>query len=315
MAKRTRRQRPAGPGTDYDSPWKEALDQELRQVVRQAETSRRVVDKLVKVWRTTGEEAWVLIHVEVQSQEEADFARRMYVSNYRLFDRYNRSVVSLAVLGDDRPGWRPSQFGYSLWGCTIGFQFPVVKLLDYAADEAALEASTNPFAAVVLAHLKTLATQHDRQARRAWKVRLIKGLYERGFRREDVVRLFHLIDWMMVLPEALEKEFWQEIYQFEEEQRVRYVSSVERIGREKGREEGLKEGREEGLKEGVREGLLAGIAAVLRLRFGPEGEQLLPQVRKLRSVPRLQALLAAGETAASLDDLRQLLGKDRGTAG
>src|SRR5438445_9033415 len=130
---------------DYDSPWKEALDvyfelfmafffpeahagidwsrghesldKELQQVVREAEVGRRTVDKLARVWRTTCEEEWVLVHIEVQSQEEAEFPRRMYVYNYRLFDRYNRPVASFAVLGDERPSWRPERFGYSLWGC------------------------------------------------------------------------------------------------------------------------------------------------------------------------------------------------------
>jgi hypothetical protein len=31
----------------------------------------------------------------------------MYVYNYRLFDRYDRPVVSLAVLADASPTWRP----------------------------------------------------------------------------------------------------------------------------------------------------------------------------------------------------------------
>jgi hypothetical protein len=82
------------PQDDYDSPWKEALeryfaafmafffpqahadidwargheflDKELQQVVRDAELGRRLADKLVKVWRRSGEEAWVLAHIEVQ---------------------------------------------------------------------------------------------------------------------------------------------------------------------------------------------------------------------------------------------------------
>ena len=214
--------------SDFDSPWKEAidayfepfmaffhpvahreidwaqgyeiLDNELRQVAREAELGRRVVDKLVSVRRLNGQEEWVLIHVEVQSQEEAEFARRMYVYNYRLFDRYNRMVASLAILGDERAAWRPDRFGYSLWGCSVGFQFAAVKLLDYGADVAALESNRNPFAVVVLAHLKTQETGHDDEARRAWKVRLVKGLYERGLDAEDVRRLFRLIDWLMDLP-------------------------------------------------------------------------------------------------------------------
>ena len=72
------------PPSDYDSPWKEALesyfpqfmafffpdidaqidwqrgweflDKELQQIVRDAEVGRRFVDKLVKVWRRKGGE-------------------------------------------------------------------------------------------------------------------------------------------------------------------------------------------------------------------------------------------------------------------
>ncbi len=137
------------PQTEYDSPWKqilqlyfadfmlfffpqahreidwsrgfEFLDKELAQVVRDAELGRRLADKLVKVYRTGGDEVWVLVHVEVQSQEETDFPRRMFVYNYRIFDRYNRSVASLAVLGDENTNWRPSSFGYELFGCKVDF--------------------------------------------------------------------------------------------------------------------------------------------------------------------------------------------------
>lgn len=74
-----------------------------------------------------------------------------YVYNYRLLDRYNRKVASFAILGDDRPAWRPDRFGYELWGTKVGMEFATAKLLDYAADEATLKADTNPFAVVVLA--------------------------------------------------------------------------------------------------------------------------------------------------------------------
>jgi hypothetical protein len=244
--------------SDYDSPWKEILDlyfepfmafffpaahreidwsrgyemldKELQQVVREAELGRKAVDNLVKVWRTNGQEEWVLIHVEVQSQEEAEFPRRMYVYHYRLFDRYNRLVVSLAVLGDDRPAWRPDRFEYSLWGCTAGLQFPVVKLLDYAPRAAELEAGANPFATVVLAHLKTLETRADNDKRQAWKIRLVKGLYDRGLSARDVRQLFRFIDWVMDLPEDLENGVWQEIQNYEQEKNMPFIDIAERTG-------------------------------------------------------------------------------------
>ena len=44
-----------------------------------------------------GSEEWLLIHVEVQGQREADFPRRMFVYAYRLYDRYAREIASLAM--------------------------------------------------------------------------------------------------------------------------------------------------------------------------------------------------------------------------
>jgi len=40
-------------------------------------------------------------------------------------------VASFAILGDDRPAWRPDRFGYELWGTEVGIRFPTAKLLDY----------------------------------------------------------------------------------------------------------------------------------------------------------------------------------------
>jgi hypothetical protein len=136
---------------EYDSPWKEAveryfpefmafyfpdaaklidwnqaytfLDQELRAVVRDATLGKRFVDKLVQVTLLDGAEQWVYIHVEVQGAKQARFAKRMFTYNYRIFDRYDRPVASLAVLADDNPGWKPDCFGYSVLGSETSIRF------------------------------------------------------------------------------------------------------------------------------------------------------------------------------------------------
>ena len=51
-----------------------------------------------------------------------------------------------------------------------------------------MSASTNPVAAVVLAHLEARATREAPEDRRAATVRLVKGLYERGWSAADVRR-------------------------------------------------------------------------------------------------------------------------------
>ena len=63
----------------------------------------------MKVWLEDGGELYVVIHVEVQGQHDAEFPLRMYIYNYRLFDRHKLPVVSLAVLCDDSAGWRPER--------------------------------------------------------------------------------------------------------------------------------------------------------------------------------------------------------------
>jgi hypothetical protein len=278
------------------------LDKELRQVTPDAELGLRRVDKPAQVWRQNGAEAWVLVHVEVQSQEDAAFAERMYVYNYRLYDRYRRRVVSLAVLGDERANWRPARFGYALWGCEVGVQFPTVKLLDYRARWAELEASRNPFAVVVMAHLKAQETQGDAAARKVAKWQLLRGLYERGYMRDDIVNLFQFIDWVMGLPEALEEALWQEIHAYEEAKRMPYVTSVERIGIKKGMELGI----QQGIQQGQRQGLLDGITLGLELKWGADGLRLLPEIGPIADVYLLRAIHEGLKRVSTPDELRRI---------
>jgi hypothetical protein len=232
----------------------------------------------------------------------------MYVYNYRIFDRYDCEVISLAILADGDPAWRPGQYTYSRWGFRAGIEFPVAKLLDYAARGPELEADPNPFAVVVLAHLKAMETRRSPEERQAWKVRLVKGLYERGMDAEDVRQLFRFIDWVMTLPEARERLFWREITAYQQEKAMPFIDIAERVGREKGLEEGLKKGREEGRQEG----LLAGIEACLKLKFGAEGLRLMPELRELKDPQRLRAVLEAIPGAASQEVLRRVWTRARG---
>ncbi len=245
--------------------------------MREGEVGRRYVDKLVKVWTKDGVERWVLIHVEVQTAPEAEFPQRMYVYNYRIFDRYNRAVASLAVLADDDPDWRPAEFRTELFGCETGIRFPAVKLLDLAAHESMLETSDNPFSKVVLAHLKARQTRADPADRHAWKIRLVRGLYERGFSAQDVRELFRLIDWLMELPPALSDLFAEEVDKIQQERRMPYITSVERVWHCRG--------------------LRQGIESLLRVRFGEDGLKLMPEIREIYEEEKLAAVLKALETA------------------
>jgi flagellar biosynthesis/type III secretory pathway protein FliH len=274
--------------------------------VRDAELGRRLVDKLVQVWLFSGEDAWILVHVEVQSQQEAGFAQRMYVYNYRIFDRFKREVVSLAVLGDERSRWRPRRFKQGRWGCSTQFTYPVIKLLDYRKRRNELETSDNPFATVVLAHLAAQETRRNPARRQRAKLALIRRLYERGYSRERILSLFRFIDWLLALPQELEDGVWQEIEKYEEERKMPYITSVERIGIRKGREEGLEEGRQQGLQQGLQQGQDEGkreaLRTILRARF-----QAIPEVIEARIAAAdgeaLNQLLVRAGTVQSVDEI------------
>ena len=265
----------ATPPSDHDSPWKEALegyfpeflallfpavhagidwarghrflDKELQQIVRDAETGRRYADKLAGVYRRDGRPAWVLVHVEVQGEPEAAFAERMFVYNQRLRDAHAVAVASLAVLADADARFRPERYRDALWDCSLEFRFPVAKLLDWDTAErwAELEASENLFALVVMAQIRAKASR-DVETRKAWKFRLIRLMYDRGYARQTVLELFRVIDWMIQLPPRAEAAFLQDVYAFEETKRMPYVTSAERAGIEKGLEQGKQIGYRDG---------------------------------------------------------------------
>jgi hypothetical protein len=198
------------PDAYADIDWQrppEFLDKELRRVAKGLSKRRVTADFLVKVWRKQGDELWLLAHIELQAQRDETFAQRMFRYNVRSYDLHQRPVYSLAILADDEASWRPSHFGYATWGCRLALKYPVVKLADYASRQAELEASDNPFALAVLAHLKTQETRGDAEARLAWKLSLARLLYARDWTRVRLEELLSFIDWIMSLPEAYEDRF------------------------------------------------------------------------------------------------------------
>ena len=251
--------------TEFDSPWKEIiefffpqfmeffvpgsekvinwnkkikfLDKEFQKITKESADKRRYTDKLVEVVLKNNEKKWVLIHVEVQAQKEMEFSERMFVYNYRIFDRYGIPVTSIAILADNTASWNPEPFKYGMWGSSMGLDYIKTKLLDYKVQWSYLEKEENPFAIVVMAHLKALETRKDHSLRKQWKTELTKLLYEKGYSETGVLNLYRFIDWVLTLPEALEKIFLEDLRQYEKEKKMPYITSAERIGRKEGRKE------------------------------------------------------------------------------
>ncbi|MBE9052956.1 DUF4351 domain-containing protein [Nostocales cyanobacterium LEGE 11386] len=308
--------------TDFDSPWKEILEayfpqamqfffpetaalidwerpyeflnKEFQQIAREAEQGKRYADQLVKVWQTQGQELWLLVHVEIQATKEDNFNKRMFTYNFRIFDRFDQPAISLAILCDTNRKWRPSNYSYNYPNTRLNFEFGSIKLLDYENRFHELEKNDNPFATVVMAHLKTQQTRSSSEQRKIWKFSLIRRLYDLGLQEQDIRNLYRFIDWVMILPKALENQFWEELKQFEQERTMRYVTTGERIGYERG----IQEGRQEGEQQGEQRLILR----LLQRRVGKLSPELQECIQSL-SLNQLESLGEALLDFTSVEDL------------
>nr|WP_263012897.1 transposase [Ancylothrix sp. D3o] len=276
----------------------QSLDKELQQITPNAEAGERVADKLFQVWRRDGEATYILIHIEVQSQEDSQFMERMYIYHYRSFD-IHKQVISLAILGDERQNWRPNSYSYELGGCSVRFEFPTAKLLDYEGLWENDPENFNVFAALVVAHLKTKATTQNAEERERWKWNLVQSLYERGYNQEKIIRLFRLIDWMMTLPASIQQSFESKFKSYQEERKMPILSNIELRAMEAGRQEGtLRTARESVLE-------------VLEVRFNEVPPALRTLINQIEDISRLKQLLISAISIDSLADFQQIMESNR----
>jgi predicted transposase YdaD len=75
---------------------------------------------------------------------------------------------------------------------------------------------------------------------------------------------------------------------------MRYVTSIERMGIDKGRQEGLQEG------------LIEAIELGLELKFGSEGLELLSEISQIQDLEILKAIKTGIKTANNLSEIQQV---------
>lgn len=192
------------------------LDKELVQIARGYAAGTRVADKLAKVYLKSGGKRKVLAHIEIEGKGGRKFDERMYVYNYRIFDKEFARVVSLAIVISANPQTPLGKFETALWGCRVLFEYPVIHIRDLIRKLEELERSDNPFAIVILAQLKVIEAGNDNGRKFAAKRQLIRRLYEGGFSHKERADLFRIIDWLIIVPEEAEEQIRREIYEFEE---------------------------------------------------------------------------------------------------
>ncbi|HVV69082.1 MAG TPA: DUF4351 domain-containing protein [Gammaproteobacteria bacterium] len=120
----------------------------------------------------------------------------------------------------------------------------------------------NRFAMVMLAQLAAMETKHDPKTRLIAKTHLTRLLYQKGYKKQDIIRLFALIDWLITLPEELMLEYNEVVKQIEEEKHVQFVTTPERVAMMK---------------------LAAALIRLLQRRFGQLSPDYLNQIQQART--------------------------------
>jgi hypothetical protein len=279
------------------------LDTEMAQFDKQALKGAKVVDKLVKAFLKDGSEQWILIHIEVQGDADADFAQRMFRYFYRIYDRYGQRIISIAILTERASRTADGMFEAKLLGSGVVFHYLPFNLMGY--ERAALESDENPMAVVVQA-----AQERERLRRRGdgfnTKWYLTRKLYERGYSREEIIALFKFIDWVIQLSDEEEIRFRADVKTLEEVNKMPYITSVERIGRAEGLQEGLQQGLQQGLQE-LQHGLQQMLLDALDERFGELPAPVSDAIHKIQDQAQLRLLHRQAIRSASLEEFQSIL--------
>ena len=104
-----------------------------------------------------------------------------------------------------------------------------------------------------------------------------------------------LIDWIMMLPEELANNFKTELKREEQANIMRYVTSIERLAKQ--------EGRQEGKIQTARENVIE----VLEVRFGKVSNTIVEKINDINDLSVLKALLKDAIAIPSTDVFSQRL--------
>jgi len=253
----------------------EFLNTELRAIIpdRERHGGGRVADLLAKVYLKDGEEAYFLVNAEIEGGSDPGFAKRMLQYNYRIWDKHDAPVTSIAFYTGGFKQPKPSEYSREWEGTLHYFRFRAYHILDHSEEE--LLAMDNPFALVVLACQKGLLEGKvpDGELGRA-RLMIAKVLIRQGYDRDRTISLLvFLKNFLHVRDPEINRIFDDEVSQFSGGKInmgiIEAVKAQERqmgweLGRQdgwqKGRQDGWQKGRQDGWQKGQQDGWQKGLA-------------------------------------------------------
>lgn len=233
----------------------EFLQQELFKEIIDEKQGKQIADQIVKVMLKNGSEQWVLIHIEVQGAPSPDFSERMFRYYYKIYDRYNRDVVAIALLTDASDSFRPGKYHRGIFGTEVTYKYNSYKFKDHPENE--LLETNNPFGIAILAAKYANAAKNDDEKRYRFKYKLMRLVLKKVNQPHEERRIYlsaltYFIDYLLQLPKELTEKLRNEIMISKEAIDLMYLDrknlpptfgELRKLEREEGKIEGLLEER------------------------------------------------------------------------
>ena len=254
----------------------EFLNKEMTSLALNTEknpTPKQYVDMLADVPLLNGENACILLHVEVQGKGgKEDLPTRMNRYRSILEARYHRPIVGLAIITSPI-GEKQSKglYHWKMYGTEVIYRYSVLKA--YEGNVEKLSASANPFD---LAHLAAIRAWKCRK-KGASKLRYLKELViilrDRVWQEHEKAQLVTFMEGIVRIYDPDNPQEYLEWIAFLEEEKeagAMYVSLMERKGIKEGKREGIRRDLERGMQRGIKKGRQEGrqegvIQAVIKM--------------------------------------------------
>ncbi|SFA54587.1 conserved hypothetical protein (putative transposase or invertase) [Anoxybacillus pushchinoensis] len=210
------------------------LSEELFTDVTAGEKYR--VDLLVET-KLKGEDGLVIVHIENQSYVQLSFPERMFIYFSRLYEKYRKPIVPIALFSYDTVRNEPSTFTLPFpFGQILHFQFFTIELRkkhwrNYIQQD-------NPIAAALLS--KMGYTENERVE---MKKQFLRMLVRMELDEAKQRLLFGFFETYVKLSDEEEQQLRSEVNEMEakeKEQVMELMISYERKALEKGRKQGMK---------------------------------------------------------------------------
>lgn len=271
------------------------LDKEVFTDVIKGETHE--VDIVVK-GKFVGKEAFFLLHLESQAQQQADFGERLFKYFARLFEKYHLPIYPIVIFSFDSPKKQePSNYKVTFPDLEVlSFNYQVIQL--NRLDWKDFLNKPNPLASALMAKMQIAKAERPKV-----KLECLRMLASLKLNPAKTRLISGFIDTYLKLTAAEETILQQNIDKInlvEKEVVMEIVTSWMQKGIEQGLQQGLQQGRQEG------EILI--IKKLLNRKLGNLDSEILEKIEKL-DLAKIEELADAILEINNISDLENWLSK------